>query len=463
MKRKAIAVLMIFICVLFCLAGCNSGKFIESGKNNVNKPDLPDVPVDPDGGEDKYSVSVYYNNTPFNPGDNEVYAVWINDTQVKKAPLGSDGKAETDGLDGQYGVYLEGLPTKYAYNPCGYGATSSARDTAILLTDTLTPERGDGSGLYASNGCYQMSLEGTYRTVIERKDQVVYYEFAPTGVGRYSVESWVNAYDNRIDPYVIRYSGTSANKFNPQRQDDGGFSYAGGYTKNFRFEYGIAEGGVGATFTFAVGAESKDDVYPIIVDFHIKNEGNYSDEYSDVRIKTAEEAKTKAAEKSADEEFIYADLGTKVFDMSNYRYNEQTGFYHYYNAQEYAASGGFGPILCCNLKGSLPSYDTTTLFNANVVGPNQTNYLRLAKWWLEEENKFIVYDHTDFIREDYARMCNSDGMCYVTRELKEFLQKFAENHSLYTDSYGTVMGTPEEKGYSANQDALWLFACGFYR
>ena len=59
-------------------------------------------------------------------------------------------------------------------------------------------------------------------------------------------------------------------------------------------------------------------------------------------------------------------------------------------------------------------------------------------------------------------MCNRDGRCYVTEELKAFLQKFAENQSLYTDGVCPLDGTPESLGYSANQDGLWLFACGFY-
>ena len=126
----------------------------------------------------------------------------------------------------------------------------------------------------------------------------------------------------------------------------------------------------------------------------------------------------------------------------------------------------------CALKSRLPSYTVNTLSNANAAGlGGGSNFLRLYNVWLEEEQKYVVIDYTAFIREDYYRVCNKEGMCYVTEELKEFLQTYAEGHSLYTDGIGIDKdnnegyengNTPEQLGYTANQDALWLFACGVY-
>ncbi len=473
MKRRFITVILILICAALCLAGCNNGKYIENGGGSViSKPDTPVKPDNPDDMPSEetasYTAAVFYDNAPFDPKDMNIYVVWVNNSQVKKVPLGADGKADAGKLDGQFNVYLEGLPSKYSYNPGGYVATSESASVAILLTDITAPERGDGKGLYESEGCYQIKYDGTYRVVLERERQEIFYEYVTSASGVYSVESWVNVYDNNVNPYVVKYSGSSQFKYNPQKQDGGGFSISGGYTKNFRFEYKVDRSEVGGTFTFAVGAESKTSAYPVVVDFHIKYEGEYVSENADVREKRAEEANTQAEEKQAGEAFVWADLNTKVFNMSNYRYNEKTKFYHYYNETEYADDSlgygtGFGPILCCMIMKTAPSYSTTSLFNANAVGPFRANYLRIYNCWLEEESKFVVYDYVKFIREDYAGVCNSDGVCYVTEELKQLLQKFAENHSLYTDGVGAVMGTPEIKGYSANQDALWLFACGFYR
>ena len=94
-----------------------------------------------------------------------------------------------------------------------------------------------------------------------------------------------------------------------------------------------------------------------------------------------------------------------------------------------------------------------TMFSRPAHTARQT-YLKLYNIWIEAEQKFAVYDYTEFIRTDYNRVCNSDGMCYVTEELRQFLQKFAENHSLWTDGIAPDSGTPEGKGYTANQDAI---------
>ncbi len=474
MKRRIIALLLIFVCAAFCLVGCNNGKYIENsgGPNGTSqlpiKPDQPEKPGDDEGGKtNNYTATVYYNNAVFNPQDLEIYVVWVNDSQVKRVPLGEDGKADAGELDGQFGVYLEGLPTRYSYNPSGYFATSDSPNVSILLTDIRSPERGDGRGLFISQGCYEVIYDGTYRVVLDNAKQVFYYEYTTTNAGVYSVESWVNAYDNEINPYVVQYTGSSQYKNYSQRLEGGGFSLTGGYTKNFRFLYHVDKSEVGASFTFAVGAESRSSSYPVTVDFHIKYEGTYSAGYSDVREKRATQATTRAEEKQTGQTFVYADLGTKVFDMSNFRYNEKTGFYHRYDAETYADDpfdygAGYGPILCCMLKKKVPCYSTTTIYNANSVGPFGANYLRIYNCWVEEEKKYVVYDYVKFVREDYANVCNRDGACYVTEELKQLLQQFAINHSLYTDGVSAVTGSPEYKGYSANQDALWLFACGFY-
>ncbi|MCM1306619.1 MAG: hypothetical protein NC037_03900 [Bacteroides sp.] len=472
MKKKIASVILIVFCVVLCLAGCNNGNYIDKGNLGGNTPVTPIDPVNPDnpdiGGDTQnandYTVSVYYNNSLFDPKEEDIFVVWKSNTQVKKVRLGGDGKANAGELDGTYGVYLEGLPSKYSYNPSAYTATSDARKVTLLITDIRTPESGDGSGLYMGQGCYSVKYDGTYRAQINNSAHTLYYEYQPTAAGVYSVESWVSVYDNEINPYVVQYSGSSAYKKIGDRVDDGGYALAGGYTRNFRMEYRITDDEVNGTFTFAVGAECKTQSdYPVYVDFAITYEGEHKSDYSDVRTVRAKEALTRAA--NSQSEFIWADMETKVFDMSKFRYNEDTGFYHRYDAELYAANAlgygaGYGPILCCMIRKQSPSYSITSLYDANSVGLGY-NYLRMY-CKLEAENKYAVLDYTDFIRVDYARVCNSSGVCYVTKELQEFLQYYAETHSLYTDGAGAAMGSPEIMGYSANQDALWLFACGFY-
>ena len=63
-----------------------------------------------------------------------------------------------------------------------------------------------------------------------------------------------------------------------------------------------------------------------------------------------------------------------------------------------------------------------------------------------------------FIEAEYTDMCNSDGVCYVTKELKDFLQKLSNSASYFFDGTGWC----EKDNVFATEEDQWLFACGFY-
>ena len=67
-------------------------------------------------------------------------------------------------------------------------------------------------------------------------------------------------------------------------------------------------------------------------------------------------------------------------------------------------------------------------------------------------------NYKQFVEISYAAACNSDGVCYVTMELMEFLQKFSVSQRLFFDGNGFV----ESTGVYAAEDDQWLFACGYY-
>lgn len=480
MKKRFLIPVLVFVCAAYCFTGCGLGNYVEnggdknpppSGSENLDNPDKPDKPDDPNtptGSGSSYTATVFYNNVPYNPSDVEIKVVWRNESEIKKAALGEDGKAVCELEDGKYSVYLEGLPEKFTYDPNGYEVSPTAKDTSILITDVRKPESGDGGGLYQSQGCYVVRYDGTYRAKVKKEDSEVFYEYSPSAAGWYSITSCVNIYENNVDPGLKIYGGTIGYKWLTGTSNEGGASLPGGFTKNFRYDCYVDAASVGSSFTIGVTADHRMGEYPVNVDFRIKYEGEYSDEYSDVRIIRAKEAFVKAAEKQSNETFVFADMGTKVFDMANYKYNEDTGFYHRYDETLYADDPygfgkNFGPYLCFALNKSLPSYPQCKLYEANAQGlGGGSNWLKLAHNWIEEEQKYAVFDYTFFVREDYYKMCNSDGVCYVTEEIRAFLQKYAENHALYTDGLNPADSTPESLGYAAKQDALWLFACGFY-
>ncbi len=476
MKNKFISALTaIMLCCTLCLSGCSLGTYYENG---TDKPSIDNgTDKDPNGSTDNptidvsshYTVTVYFSGKPYNPGDTDVTVVWHNGNSVTRCLLDENGKADAGELDGDFSVYLLGLPEIYTYNPNGYKATSDERQVSILLTTVIAPTKGDGSNLYVNLGCYETRKEGTYRTYIDSADQIFYYEFQPEGAGVYTVESWTNIYADEVNPYIDVYGGTSSFKWYTRRLDGGGASLEGGFTKNFRWEIAVDASGIGNSYTFAVGAVSKLQTYPVYVDFAITWIGNYTSDYADIRPQTAQEARGKTPEPQKGEKFVFADMGTKVFDASKFKKSPNTGRYHLYDMELYGDNPlgygkGYGPMLLCAITKSMEAYTVVnSLYTANSVGPNGSNYLMLYNMWIEEEQKFATFDYTNFIRADYYRVCNSDGVCYVTDELIVFLKKFAENHSLYTDGVGPGQGTPEAAGYTANQDSLWLFACGFYQ
>ena len=512
MRKKIFALIAILIAILLCVSGCGVGNYIENGGNkrpgstttpgtddpgNPDNPDTPDNPNNPElppAKDTHYRASVYFGGQLFLPGDADINVVWRNDSELVRVPLGEDGKADAGELDGDFRVYLEGLPSQYVYDPNDCTVTSDDRVISINLESLKAPVSGSGEGLYKDYGCYYLQYDGIYRATVKDASSQVYYEYMPTAAGYYSIESKVNVYDDEINPVIDQYGGTAAYKWLIGTIDGGGYSLNGGYTKNFRYEVRVSAEEVGNCFTFAVKAQSKSKVYPVTVDFKIKYEGAYSSGHSDVRVYRATHADKKAEEPKKGQMFYFADecprtqadaqayasknggadiRKAKIFDASYFKLDKE-GYYHYYNEELYADDpygygSGYGPYLMCAITKALPSYDIETnkspscLYNYDEVGPPfNYNYLVLSNVWLEEEKKFVSRDYTDFIRVDYYGVCNSQGVCYVTQEIRDFLQKFADNHQLYTDGYAPGFNTPESYGYSANEDALWLFACGFY-
>lgn len=481
MKKKLLALITVVLCGLVCFSGCGLGSYIESGSKpstGTTKPGTNpgNTPGDNPGGDetpvdtsDHYKATVIYDKKNFNPGDLEIYVVWRNEYSMERVELSADGTADAGVLDGDYTVYLEGLPSKYTYNPGAYTVTSDARTVKILIIDVMQPHnasRADGKNMYVNLGCYEILYDGTYRTELKSEDDKTFYEYTPRAAGYYSVVSWVNVYDDKINPLIDVYGGTMAFKWLVNTIDGGAASLSGGYTKNFRHEVRISASEVGGSFSFAIHATSKFDEFPLYVDFAITYEGPHSNGYEDTKTIRSEETLYKASEPKNGEYFVYADLGTNQFNMDNYKFNDDTGRYHFYNQKLYADDPygygvGYGPVLLCAITPRSPSYTVTSLYSANSIGPSGMNFLKVYNCWIEEKQVYGIFDYTAFIREDYYNVCNSQGYCNVTKELKGFLQQFSIDQAMYTD--GTPLdGTPEANGYYAREDSMWLFACGFY-
>lgn len=517
MKKRILTVLLVCLSAIMCFTGCGLGTYIDNGTNKTpsdgsastpTKPSNPDDPEDPNINPDDpnqgepvtsdndYTVSVFYKNRLFNPGDKVITVVWRNDyDQPKKVPLGVDGKANAGNLeDGDYSVYLEGLTGNYTYNPNSkdYKATPKSRNVSIQLIDVTQPASGAGDGLWSSA---KLNREGTYRATIKKgadgEPQEYFCDYTPSKAGWYVIESWVNIYANEVNPVYGKYIGSAFFKMFDKWIDDGGAS--GSYTKNFKFDYKVDASNVGSSFPFSIKAEHYLGEYPVYVDFQIKYYQNYSDGSSNLKEMHASQTPPKAQDKKPDETLYWASIENNLFDEDNFKLNPATNLYHRYDEVKYADDpygygAGYGPLLLCAIKRTVPCYSYkesegdsphALYFMDDVGGQMHVNKLKISQVWVpeldkdgnpvldeygEEKGEYTSLDYKSFIKNDYGNTCNSDGFCYVTKELKEFLGLYATQESLWTDGAfdSLYTKTPEDNNYKAKKDSFWLFACAFY-
>lgn len=474
-KRKIISI-FIFLLMIFTFASCGTntevpvipgGGIIDddptgsdnpdkptdpNDPNNQNKPTDPDNPINPGPSvtEVEFVVSLIYNKKLYVPKADEVITViWADDYSQYTQVIGQDGYAKIV-LDGDFYVYLDNTPSGYTYDANIYLADNENPVVEIELLKISKVTRGKGTALYSE---YEVSSEGTYRSEIKKKDQKVYYEYQPKKAGYYVIESFVNVYSDMVNPKVDIYTGTFAAKYFSETLDDGGKYLKGGYTKNFKWVVKLTQQELKNVYTFAVFADSKTGDYPVYVDFRISYEGEYYIESTLAKMMEATEIKEVTPNfDSRKYAFINSDFGTGNYyasytngtgflDGNNFKYNEETGYWHLYDQK----TNTFGPILCAKITKPCAYYDESL----NLIESHGNKNLTVSN---------LTENYKQFIEVQYAAVCNSDGVCYVTNELKEFLQKFSVSQRLFFDGNGFV----ESTGVYAIEEDQWLFACGWY-
>ena len=163
--------------------------------------------------------------------------------------------------------------------------------------------------------------------------------------------------------------------------------------------------------------------------------------------------------------------GQWTFDGNNYVYNEEDGFYHVGTAN--------GPYLYVELATKpnrfLPDYYPpgsdvgipVSFVDIENIAP--VAFLRVAELdWETGERTGRMIHYKPMIEQQYASVCNSEGKCLVTKELRWFLQEICESNGYFNDGDGWVEThskavTPGNYSISALEDDQWLFACGYYK
>lgn len=459
--------------------------------------------------KDLFTVSLSYNGAPYVPSaDTPISVQWNDGFSVHKADM-EQGVAKVGGLDGDYQVTLSAVPEGYAYDPSAYIATNTNRNLVIELYK-ITEGSGKGTELYKS---ISIKYTGVYCVDITSAEQEVFYEFAPSKSGTYSVESWANTTENTINPMANYYGANAFFKQFDHTCNDGGTESS--YTKNFNLQVKIADEQISdsgqVTFTFGIKATSKTGEYPVRVYFAVKLDGEFSLNHIQSNIIVPKETLVRQPEYPGytlvGAEFPVTQNGNtaNVFDGDNYRYWAREeggdGYYHLFNLEQYPDTQGYGPILYAYISAPCRFVDSSfhqVEYRGNkalTVSKGTENY----KLFIEGFDE-LTFSHGDLgpyfcimdcpCRADgcpgacaigctkchadcrqcpeegighggYANYTNSDGVYGVTQELKDFLQKYSVNQRLFFDGNGFVETNPSVSVY-AEEDDQWLFACGYY-
>lgn len=293
---KRLFLLIFAIILLFALLSCDdtsdptgapsstgsSAPTTSSSDNNdnVDKPDNPDS-------EDEmieFKVNLSLNGEAFTEFDptSPIIVNWNDGISFVDANVNSSGYATALGLDGDYSVSLKNIPKGYTYNPNIYTATNDNPEITIDIYPIGTTT-GGGTSEHNRKVIKETSM---YSVTLKSENHKVYYEFKPKKSGTYTIESWVSAHDDKINPKIDVYSSSFAAPIYQYTLDTGG-KEGKNYTKNFKYEVEIAEemistsGGGQVVFIFAVYASARNDKYfPAEVNFAVQYEGGFELEHA---------------------------------------------------------------------------------------------------------------------------------------------------------------------------------------
>lgn len=450
-----------------------------------------------------FTVTLMYNGLTYLPNEGvEITAKWTasDGKSVHTAPVGSNGIAKIDGLDGDYKVTLSGLPERFTYNPNRYTATNDNRSITIEIYDYTKIRSGGGS----ISNCAEITQMSTYRAQLSGENAAVFYTFKPTDSGTYTIESWVDTTEDSINPTIEIWNSITLKLSRTINGDSLGIAPSGEYTKNFRHVIQVSSSDVGQRFIFAVKATSKVG-YPVNVDFAVKLDGGFSDDRERAKIMIPE-AELERIDAPAGAKLVYpeVEVGTNkyLFKGSMYALNELDGYYHKINE---ATGEADGELLFAYVSAALTRYGldtpiTTMEYAGNkalTVSSGTENYkyfiegMGIHGYFCVAEPVSGVYcpcrskaDHPGFcvegcpschrecrnvtqeqydamLKGGYADYANSDGLCPVTEELKEFLQKFSVSQRYFNDGNGWIEYNSTSPIDAAEADQ-WLFACAYY-
>lgn len=419
------------LAVIICFSSCGSFVGTVDTSNKGGQDTDTDISNPSTGEGGKFSVNVVCQGKPVVIGDSDINIEWTSTDGYSKvvAPLNSMGYAEYDGLDGNYKVALSSVPEGYIYNPNVHVATNDKKHIEIELykkTEITTSKTGTSFVDGISIG------EGYYSVTLNSDDQMVHFYYKSRYAGKFCVESWVDADDNLINPRVEIYNGSSVSGVTTHfttKNDGGESSY---YTKNFKYEQELT--GPNQDFLFAIRATSKNNTYPITVNFVFQNSGELSADNSEVGLIGPMDFLVQAPGYDWSKyKPVVADTiqnGTRVLDNSMWKlWSKDEGgddYYHLYDLEKYPETNGYGPLLFAYINRSSKFLDPITTIeyagnNALTIyyEDKETGAIKKVNHKLAFEGlPCLVVDQTviDPRNGMAPYMCTNDCPCYKNEE-----------------------------------------------
>lgn len=455
---KKILICISFLLTLLSLVGCIGQTSTGGGNGGGTDPGTGGGGSNPDDSNlIEYTARIYRNGRLWAPNI-DIYAVFDNQSSTSSVLIDSfTGEAKFKG-DGEYNVHLSTVPAGYTYDPNGYIVTPQHTEANIDLAAIQQFTGGTGAHSPMSQA-YKIEKNGYYTIDIESPNQLVYFQIKPSMPGEYQIESVSDVYDDTINPTLYFFYGNVAyrNEDEPIIANEGGTTLAGGFTKNFTYSltWDIAQ--ISQWQNFAIQAEQKYSEYPIKVTFRVKYLGEYHLDYPDRYPVYPTESIPAVIKPSGSRLHAVSDVSPN-FDQFKTIYDPITRVWCKYDE---TAPNNCGAPLVAYVNTIIPSleFDFQTIRSYEVfglcIGDECFDYFLFGNGPLFDPLTSLPLVYSG---DYYANHCNSEGVCSVTNELKDFLQRIAIQRSMFFDGQGILEGN----GYSSGQDSQWLFACGYY-
>lgn len=448
MNKNLLLITTLFASLFLGACTSNSSSAIESQSSSVS--------LSSENQGISYRVRVFLpTGLPFN--DDKTMVQLCSDTTCYQPVKLNNGIANinvNDENSGELIVHLLNLPSEYTYNPYIYTVSPEKKDVVIPLTEYGLLNAGDGT---LDNG--YVIHEGTYPVNITDPNVGLYYRFAPSKPGIYKIESL--AYSTLGIKTSLFYHGANPQMISEVPQST---STSGGYgdinNVNFAFEIdcvpsSFMTSGEGENIKYETGA-----IYHLFVKSSVAATFPLSITY----VKESEEVVIEKEEKEIVDMYSSKELSKYPDNTStdiltpipmdgtaNITYDESSDTFKVVDIAGVEVNKN---VLIKITKRC--EYIGAPLSEITATGTGVTG----------DQNYFILDGATknyEPMVKQYAEICNKDGVCQISDELKIMLKLIADKQKYFRVSRTIPGYIYSQLEYKVAEENQWLWACYYYK